>query len=55
MYISYFKIVNFKLFQNIEINFNQNISIITGVNNSGKTTLLQVLSLWHENFHEAPA
>ena len=51
MYISHFKIVNFKLFQNIEIDFNQTISIITGVNNAGKTTILQALSLWHECFN----
>jgi len=50
MYISHFKIVNFKLFRNIEIDFNQTISIITGVNNAGKTTVLQALSLWHECF-----
>ena len=50
MHISRFKIVNFKLFRNIEINFNQTISILTGVNNAGKTTVLQALSLWHECF-----
>ncbi len=50
MYISHFKIVNFKLFQNIEIDFNQTISIITGINNAGKTTVLQALSLWYECF-----
>ena len=50
MYISQFKIINFKFFRNIEINFNQTISIITGVNNAGKTTVLQALSLWHECF-----
>jgi AAA15 family ATPase/GTPase len=50
MYISRFKVANFKLFQDIEINFNQKVNIITGVNNSGKTTLLQALSLWHECF-----
>jgi AAA15 family ATPase/GTPase len=50
MYISRFKIVNFKLFRNIEIDFNQTISIITGVNNAGKTTVLQALALWHECF-----
>jgi predicted ATP-dependent endonuclease of OLD family len=50
MYISSFKIVNFKLFQNIKIDFDQSISIITGVNNAGKTTVLQALALWHECF-----
>jgi len=50
MYISRFKISNFKLFRNIEIDFNKTISIITGVNNAGKTTVLQALSLWHECF-----
>jgi AAA15 family ATPase/GTPase len=50
MYISQFKVANFKLFQDVEIHFNPAVNIITGVNNSGKTTLLQALSLWHECF-----
>jgi AAA15 family ATPase/GTPase len=50
MYISQFKVANFKLFQDVEIHFNPTVNIITGVNNSGKTTLLQALSLWHECF-----
>jgi AAA15 family ATPase/GTPase len=50
MHISHFKVVNFKLFREIKIDFNQAISIMTGVNNSGKTTVLQALSLWHECF-----
>ncbi|MDD1419344.1 ATP-binding protein [Dolichospermum sp. ST_sed1] len=41
---------NFKLFQDVEVVFNPTLSIFTGVNNSGKTTLLQALSLWHECF-----
>ncbi|WP_413173129.1 ATP-dependent nuclease [Anabaena azotica] len=50
MHISRFKVKNFKLFQDIQVEFNQTVSIFTGVNNSGKTTLLQALSLWHECF-----
>ncbi|MTJ47240.1 AAA family ATPase [Dolichospermum sp. UHCC 0259] len=50
MHISRFKVKNFKLFQDIEVEFNQTLNIFTGVNNSGKTTLLQALSLWHECF-----
>ena len=50
MHISRFKVKNFKLFQDIEVVFNPTLSIFTGVNNSGKTTLLQALSLWHECF-----
>jgi AAA15 family ATPase/GTPase len=50
MHISRFKVKNFKLFQDIEVVFNPTLNIFTGVNNSGKTTLLQALSLWHECF-----
>lgn len=50
MHISRFKVTNFKLFQDIEINFNPRVNILAGSNNSGKTTLLQALSLWHECF-----
>ncbi|MDD1415439.1 AAA family ATPase [Dolichospermum sp. ST_con] len=50
MHISRFKVKNFKLFQDVEVVFNPTLSIFTGVNNSGKTTLLQALSLWHECF-----
>ncbi len=50
MYISRFQVKNFKLFQDIVVEFNPILSIFTGVNNSGKTTLLQALSLWYECF-----
>lgn len=46
MFISKFRINNFKSFHDSgEINFTQGINIITGQNNSGKTALLQALSI----------
>jgi AAA15 family ATPase/GTPase len=50
MFIKKFQIQNFKSFQDITIHFNQDINILTGRNNAGKTTVLEALSLWHECF-----
>ena len=50
MYISQIHIINFKTFDNVKVHFNQSINVITGVNNSGKTTLLEALALWQECF-----
>jgi len=43
-----FKIENFKKFKNVEFNFDKKLNILTGYNNSGKTTVLEALSLWNE-------
>jgi AAA15 family ATPase/GTPase len=50
MYIKEFQIVNFKAFRDVHITFNSQVNILTGVNNSGKTTVLEALALWHECF-----
>jgi predicted ATP-dependent endonuclease of OLD family len=50
MYLKKFQIKNFKSFQNISIELNKDINILTGVNNSGKTTMLEAIALWHECF-----
>jgi len=50
MFIKKFKITNFKSFQNTEIYFNSDVNILTGPNNSGKTTILEALAFWHECF-----
>ncbi len=50
MHINKFVIKNFKSFKELTINFNQDINIFTGTNNSGKTTLLEAISLWRECF-----
>lgn len=50
MHINKFEIENFKSLKNVTIHFNQDLNILTGVNNSGKTTVLEALSLWQECF-----
>ncbi len=50
MYIKEFRIKNFRLFKDFSITFNKDINIFTGTNNSGKTTLLEAIALWHECF-----
>jgi predicted ATP-dependent endonuclease of OLD family len=52
MFIKKFRIQNFKSFQDIIIHFNQDVNILTGRNNAGKTTVLEALSLWHECFQK---
>ncbi len=48
MYIEKLHIKNFKLFKDLEILFNENLNVFTGTNNSGKSTVLEALSLWQE-------
>jgi len=48
MYLSKFQIVNFKKFKDVTINFHNRLNILTGYNNSGKTTILEALALWNE-------
>jgi len=50
MYIHKFQIKNFKSFKDVCLYFNKDLNILTGVNNSGKTTVLEALSLWQECF-----
>ncbi len=50
MHIHKFQIKNFKSIKDITLFFNKDLNILTGVNNSGKTTVLEALSLWQECF-----
>ena len=50
MHIISLNIKNFKSFQNVLIHFNPDLNILTGVNNAGKTTILEAISLWNECF-----
>ncbi|MCE7923468.1 MAG: hypothetical protein DYG98_10450 [Haliscomenobacteraceae bacterium CHB4] len=51
MYIAHFAIQNFKSFEAVTLDFNPDLNILTGKNNSGKTTVLEALALWHECFN----
>ncbi len=50
IYIHKFQVQNFKSIKDMTFYFNGDLNILTGVNNSGKTTVLEALSLWHESF-----
>lgn len=50
VYLKSFGIVNLKAIKDTTIFLNQDLNIITGVNNSGKTTLLEAIALWKECF-----
>ena len=52
MYVSTFRIKNFKSFKEVVIHFNKDINVLTGINNSGKTTCLEALALWNECFNK---
>ena len=51
MVIKSFLIENFKSIRSLEIAFDTELSVLTGANNSGKTTILEALSLWAECFN----
>lgn len=50
MYIKSLRISNFKSVDDLTIHFDRHLSILTGVNNCGKTTILEAVSLWAECF-----
>lgn len=50
MKIIKFKIENFKTFKNVSFEFDKELNILTGSNNSGKTTVLEAIALWNECF-----
>lgn len=52
MYIKLLRIRDFKSIKNLEVHLDKQFSILTGVNNSGKTTILEALSLWVECFEK---
>ena len=51
MKISKIQIKNFKSFQNVTVDLDPDFNVFTGVNNSGKTNLLEAIALWHECFN----
>ena len=52
MYIKLLKIKDFKSIHSLEVHLDRKFSILTGVNNSGKTTILEALALWSECFEK---
>lgn len=52
MKIKSFLIENFKSVESIEISLDPNLNVLTGVNNSGKTTIIEAIALWAECFEK---
>lgn len=50
LYIYSFKIENFKSIKDTTIFLHKDMSVLTGVNNCGKTTILEAIALWVECF-----
>jgi len=50
MYIKSIFIDNFKTYRKFELAARSDVNVLTGTNNSGKTTILEALSLWYECF-----
>jgi len=50
MHIKSFYIDNFRGYRKFKLNCEKNLNVITGINNSGKTTILEAISLWNELF-----
>ncbi|WP_413746907.1 ATP-dependent nuclease [Synechococcus sp. MIT S9507] len=46
MYISKINLENFKSFENIEVDCNENFNVVVGENNIGKSTIFEALILW---------
>lgn len=52
MHIASFRIQNFKCFEDVTLFFNAQVNVFTGVNNSGKTSVLEALALWNVCFEQ---
>jgi ABC-type transport system involved in cytochrome c biogenesis ATPase subunit len=52
MHIQKLQIEGFKSFEKVEFHFNPDLNVLTGANNSGKTTVLEAIALWAECFHK---
>jgi AAA15 family ATPase/GTPase len=48
MYLHKLTISNFKSYKDVSFEFHPKINVFTGVNNAGKTTALEAISLWFE-------
>lgn len=51
MYLSKIRIQNFKVFEDVTIMFNSDLNVLTGANNSGKSSVLEAISLWNSCFY----
>lgn len=51
MHIKEIRIKNFKSFKDVKIHCNSTLNVFTGVNNTGKTTVLEAIALWLECFN----
>jgi AAA15 family ATPase/GTPase len=51
MHLKEFYINNFRGYRKFRLIAQKNTNILTGVNNSGKTTILEAISLWNEIFN----
>lgn len=52
MKIKSFRIERFKSIHDMEIMLDQGLSILTGINNSGKTTVLEAIAFWADCFRK---
>jgi hypothetical protein len=50
MHLKSIYIDNFKNYRKVTINFDQKLNVFTGINNTGKTTILEAVALWSESF-----
>lgn len=50
MYIKEFYIDNFRGYKKFKLHANKDLNLLTGLNNCGKTTILEAISLWNEIF-----
>ncbi|MEA2029080.1 MAG: AAA family ATPase, partial [Campylobacterota bacterium] len=52
MYLNKIHIQNFKSLKDVTLQLNPQLNVFTGINNSGKTTILEAISLWNECFYK---
>lgn len=52
MVIKSFRVQNFKSIQDMQIILDRRYNVLTGANNSGKTTILEAIALWNECFEK---
>lgn len=45
MYINFLELINYRLFKEISLKFNEGINIVFGYNSTGKTTILEAINL----------
>jgi len=50
MHIKSFYIDNFRGYRKFKLHSEKDLNVLTGINNSGKTTILEAISIWNELF-----